>query len=96
MTELIGWLSSVILLATLVKQVYKQWTEGTSEGVSKWLFIGQVASSIGFTIYSYMVGNWVFTVTNAVLLINNVFGVIAYFYFKRNPRQRPHTANTST
>ena len=93
MTEVIGWLSSAILLATLVKQVHKQWNEGTAEGVSKWLFIGQLASSIGFTTYSYLVGNWVFTVTNGVLTINNVFGIVAYFYFKRHPRQ---TANNST
>ena len=96
MTEIIGWLSSAILLATLVKQVYKQWKEGTAEGVSKWLFIGQVGSSVGFTIYSYLVGNWVFTVTNGLLLINNILGVIAYFYFKRNPRRQTQTANTST
>jgi MtN3 and saliva related transmembrane protein len=83
MTEIIGWASSIILLATLVKQVYKQWKEGTAEGVSKWLFIGQVLSSIGFTVYSYKLGNWVFTVTNSFLLINNIFGVVAYFYFRK-------------
>lgn len=91
-TEIIGWASSIILLATLVKQVYKQWKEGTGEGVSKWLFIGQVASSIGFTVYSYLVGNWVFTVTNGVLLINNILGVAAYFYVrkkKRKPAEQP-------
>ena len=85
-TEIIGWASSIILLATLVKQVYKQWKEGTGEGVSKWLFIGQVASSIGFTVYSYLVGNWVFTVTNGVLLINNILGVAAYFYVRKKKR----------
>jgi len=85
--EMIGWASSLILLATLVKQVYKQWKEGTAEGVSKWLFIGQLFSSIGFTVYSYMVGNWVFTITNAALLINNVFGIIAYFHFRRRSRR---------
>lgn len=93
MTEMIGWLSSAILLATLVKQVYKQWSEGTAEGVSKWLFIGQLASSVGFTVYSFLVGNWVFAVTNSILTINNILGILAYFYFKRNPRT--HTAKTS-
>lgn len=91
-TEIIGWASSIILLATLVKQVYKQWKEGTGEGVSKWLFIGQVGSSVGFTVYSYLVGNWVFTVTNGLLLINNVLGVAAYFYIrkrKRKPARQP-------
>jgi MtN3 and saliva related transmembrane protein len=95
MTEVIGWSSSVILLLTLIKQVYKQWKEGTSEGVSKWLFIGQLVSSIGFTTYSYFVGNWVFTVTNGILTINNLFGIYAYYYFRRNPRPRDQTAKTS-
>ena len=84
MTEIIGWASSIILLATLIKQVYKQWKEGTGEGVSHWLFAGQVLASIGFTIYSYMVGNWVFTITNAVLLVNNLIGLGLTFYFRKN------------
>jgi MtN3 and saliva related transmembrane protein len=89
MTEIIGWASSLILLGTLVKQVYKQWSEGTGEGVSKWLFIGQLAASIGFTAYSHLVGNWVFTVTNGLLTINNILGIGIYFYFRRNPRKQP-------
>lgn len=83
MTEIIGWASSIILLATLIKQVYKQWKEGTGEGVSKWLFVGQVFASIGFTVYSYLVGNWVFTVTNAILTVNNFIGLGLSFYFRK-------------
>ena len=83
MTEIIGWASSVILLLTLIKQVYKQWKDGTSEGISKWLFIGQLFASIGFTVYSYLVSNWVFTITNGLLTINNIIGIILYFHFKK-------------
>ena len=83
MIEIIGWASSIILLLTLVKQVYKQWHEGTSEGISTWLFIGQLAASVGFTIYSFAVGNWVFTITNALLTINNIIGIALFFYFKK-------------
>jgi MtN3 and saliva related transmembrane protein len=83
MTEIVGWASSVILLMTLIKQVYKQWKERTSEGVSKWLFVGQLAASIGFTIYSYLTGNVVFIVTNIILTVNNIIGTILYFYFAR-------------
>ena len=83
MIEIIGWASSVILLMTLVKQVYKQWKDGRVEGVSKWLFIGQLGASIGFTIYSYLVGNWVFTVTNGLLTVNNVIGIGLYYHFRR-------------
>jgi uncharacterized protein with PQ loop repeat len=88
-TEVIGWVSSIVLLATLVKQVYKEWKEGTSDGVSKWLFIGQLFSSIGFTVYSYLVGNWVFTVTNGLLTINNIFGIYLYFRFRKRGRSQP-------
>lgn len=83
MTEVIGWASSIILLMTLVRQVYKQYRDGQVEGVSKWLFIGQFAASIGFTVYSYLVGNWVFTVTNGLLVVNNIIGVGLYFYFRQ-------------
>lgn len=82
-TEIIGWVSSIILLLTLIRQVYKQWKEGKTEGVSSWLFVGQLLASIGFTVYSYLVGNWVFTVTNGILTLNNLIGIALYFYFER-------------
>jgi MtN3 and saliva related transmembrane protein len=74
--------SSVILLLTLVKQVKKQWDEKNSEGLSKWLFIGQLFASVGFTTYSYFVSNWVFMVTNGLLTINNVIGIYLYFKYR--------------
>ena len=83
MIEIIGWASSLILLLTLVKQVHKQWKDGSSEGISKYLFIGQLLASTGFTIYSYFVGNWVFTVTNGLLTLNNMIGIYLYFHFKK-------------
>jgi MtN3/saliva family. len=83
MVEIIGWTSSVILLITLVKQVYKQWKDGAGEGISKWLFIGQLAASVGFTTYSYLLGNWVFVVTNGLLILNNIIGIWLYFHFRK-------------
>jgi MtN3 and saliva related transmembrane protein len=74
-TEMIGWASSMILVLTIGKQIYKQWREESSEGVSKWLFIGQVAASLGFTIYSWLVKNWVFVVTNTLMLLNAFVGL---------------------
>jgi uncharacterized protein with PQ loop repeat len=91
-TELIGWGSSLLLLATLVRQVYKQWKEGTAEGVSKWLFVGQLAASVGFMIYSYLVGNWVFTITNGLLTLNNIAGIYMYFHFRRRARNPQEAA----
>jgi uncharacterized protein with PQ loop repeat len=87
MTEIIGWASSIILLLTLIKQVHKQWKDGTSEGISSWLFIGQLLASIGFTIYSYSVENWVFTITNGILTVNNIIGICLYFYFLKNNKK---------
>ena len=87
MIEFIGWASSLILLATLIKQVYKQWHDGTGEGISKWLFVGQLAASLGFTIYSYLVGSWVFMVTNGLLTINNVIGICLFYYFRKGKKR---------
>jgi hypothetical protein len=84
--ELIGWLSSAILLATLAKQVLKQWREGTSEGVSRWLFVGQVAASVGFTTYSALVRNWVFVVTNALILVDAILGLVIVLHHRRRTR----------
>lgn len=88
MIEVVGWASSFILLLTLVKQVYKQWSDKTAEGISKWLFIGQLAASIGFTYYSFQTGNWVFTFTNGALTINNVIGIALYFIFRSRAGKR--------
>lgn len=82
-TELIGWAASAILIATLARQVYTQWRERSVEGVSRWLFIGQLAASVGFTTYSWLVGNSVFVFTNSVLLLTAVMGQLIY---RRNRR----------
>jgi len=86
-TELIGWSSSFILVLTIGKQVYKQWQEGTSKGVSKWLFIGQMSASLGFTIYSWLVNNWVFVVTNSVMLLSGLVGLGIVLHHRK--RERP-------
>ena len=86
MTEAVGWVSSLILVLTIAKQVYKQWQEGSSEGVSKWLFVGQMTASLGFTIYSWLVSNWVFVVTNAVMLVNGLLGLLIVLHHRRRGR----------
>ena len=83
MTEAVGWVSSLILVLTIAKQVYKQWSEGSSENVSKWLFVGQFAASFGFLVYSWMVRNWVFVVTNAVMLVNGLLGLLIVIHHRR-------------
>ncbi len=83
MTEVIGWVSSLVLIFTIGKQVYKQWSEGKSEGVSIWLFVGQIAASVGFAIYSFLVWNPVFIFTNSLMVLNGVAGLTVNFYLKR-------------
>ncbi len=92
MTDLLGWASSAILLATLARQVLKQWREGTSEGVSRWLFVGQTTASLGFTLYSLLLRNWVFVVTNALLLLNALAGLVIVRRHRRRERGRSPAA----
>ena len=97
MTEFIGWFSSAILLATIAKQIWKQWQARSSVGVSKWLFIGQLAASSGFTLYSYLLHNWVFVVTNLLMVASAVVGLSIVMIHKRQrrieePRPADHAA----
>ncbi len=84
----LGWLSSAVLVVTLSHQVIKQWRDGRSEGVSIWLFVGQMAASVGFFVYSVLVKNWVFTVTNALLVANGLAGYLITWHHKRKGERR--------
>ena len=87
MTELIGWASSIILLLTILKQIHKQWQSDSSRGVSLWLFAGQLAASSGFTLYSILVSNWVFTVTNLLMALSAVVGMGIVLSHRRRARR---------
>ena len=75
MADALGWISSSILVVTLFTQVRKQWHDHTSKGVSPWLFIGQLAASTGFLIYSITIENWVFTATNTLTGVAALLGL---------------------
>ncbi|RZA08268.1 MAG: hypothetical protein EOP11_05295 [Proteobacteria bacterium] len=90
--EWIGWLSSFTLLLTVGVQLRKQWREQTAEGVSKWLFIGQVLAEVGFVVYSVLLENWVFAVTNFVLLVENLVGVFMVLRYRRKNKARERQA----
>jgi uncharacterized protein with PQ loop repeat len=96
MEQIIGFASSFILLLTIGKQVYKQWSDGTSEGVSKFLFLGQITASVGFLIYSIMKNDMVFIVTNALMVVNSLVGIAILFHHRRRERksagQKPQEA----
>jgi MtN3 and saliva related transmembrane protein len=85
--DALGWVSSVVLLATLITQVVRQWRVASVEGVSWVLFSGQIAASIGFVAYSVMIQNTVFIVTNSLILATAVTGQVIYLR-KRHRQQR--------
>ena len=90
LTELIGWCSAAVLLITIGRQVLAQWRSGTTQGLSRWLFIGQLAASTGFIIYSWLLRNWVFVVTNVLMLATAAIG---QWIFLRNVRRESFRKN---
>lgn len=84
--DAIGWISTGILIVTLLQQMWAQWKKGTATGVSPWLFVGQCAASLGFLIYSVRVGSAVFVVSNALILATAIAGQALTLYLKRHPR----------
>ncbi|PBJ84344.1 hypothetical protein CMZ84_07960 [Lysobacteraceae bacterium NML93-0399] len=81
--EVIGWAASAILLATLVRQIVTQLRDRSARGVSRWLFVGQIAASTGFVTYSALVGDWVFIVTNVCILITAIVGQVVTWRRRR-------------
>jgi len=81
--DLVGWAASAILLATLSRQILTQWQDKDAKGVSRWLFAGQIAASTGFIIYSAMLDNWVFIVTNTLILLTAVIGQVGLVVRRR-------------
>ena len=84
MPDLVGWIASAILLATLARQTWRQWREPDPRGVSRWLFLGQIAASVGFVAYSWMLRNWVFIVTNTLILLTAIVGQLAMSRARRD------------
>lgn len=81
--NLIGWAATAVLLATLVRQIAKQAKDTNAEGVSIWLFVGQITASLLFVVYSALVGNVVFVVTNSLVLLTAVVGQVIVSRNKR-------------
>jgi hypothetical protein len=68
-----------------MRQVYAQWKTQATAGVSRWLFAGQLAASIGYTIYSALLHNWVFLSSNIAILCTALLGEALYL---RNRRRK--------
>jgi len=86
--DMIGWAASLILVATLARQIHTQSKDKSAKGVSHWLFAGQIASSVGFIAYSWMLHNWVFIVTNSVILVTAIIGQLVMLRPKLGKRSR--------
>ena len=85
--DIVGWAASAILIATLLRQSYLQWTDKDAKGVSRWLFVGQILASLGFMLYSWLVGNWVFIVSNTLILFIAVAGELGLLWRARRTRK---------
>ncbi len=83
-TEAIGWISTFILVLTVGRQAWTQWKSGSTGGVSQWLFVGQLAASAGFVVYSWLLDNVVFVVSNLFLL---AIALVGQVLFVRNRRR---------
>lgn len=77
MEQVLGWSASLILVVTIGHQVRRQWRTGEADGVSRWLYVGQMAASAGFVAYSFLLGDAVFVVTNSFLLCAAAIGLVS-------------------
>ena len=81
--EIIGWTAAIILLLTLGRQVYTEWRDRSTRGLSKWLFVGQLTASAGFIVYSWLKNDWIFVITNFLILLTAGIGQVIYLRNKR-------------
>ena len=86
MQQAIGWAASAVLVGMLATQIGRQWRKGTSEGVSRWLFIGQLVASSLFTVYSVLVRDLVFIVTNGAMAVGAALGLALVVWHRRQGR----------
>lgn len=73
--QLIGWSSAALLVATIGTQIFRQWQAGTSAGVSRFLFVGQLTASSGLAIYSWLGRDWVFLTLNILMATAAIAGL---------------------
>ena len=85
--NVVGWVASALLIATLARQVHVQSRNPDASGVSRWLFIGQSAASIGFIVYAWLLDNLVFIVTNSLILLTALIGQCTVAMHKRKRKQ---------
>jgi uncharacterized protein with PQ loop repeat len=84
--QAIGWTASAVLVVMIVAQIVRQWRQGSSKGVSRWLFVCQLVASTLFVVYSALVRDVVFIVTNALMAIAAVAGLGLLVWHRRQGR----------
>lgn len=92
--DLVGWGASAVLIATLARQTWHQWRDPDPRGVSHWLFLGQTAASVGFVVYSWLLGNVVFIVTNSLILVTAIVGQLVFWRAQRRAAKKDTPAAT--
>jgi lipid-A-disaccharide synthase-like uncharacterized protein len=63
-----------MLFVTMAGQAWKEWRDRVKHGISKLFFVGQVLASSLFLTYSVLVGDRVFVVGNALVLLAAIAG----------------------
>ena len=86
MQQAIGWTASAVLVVMITAQIVRQWRQGTSEGVSRWLFVCQLVASLLFVVYSLMVRDAVFIVTNSLMTFAAAAGLGLLIWHRRRGR----------
>ena len=87
--DAVGWSASALLFLTVGSQVVVQIREKRTGGVPKYLFLGQLVSSLLFAVYSGMAGNAVFLVSNTFLVLTALVGQAVFW---RNRRREGRAA----
>jgi uncharacterized protein with PQ loop repeat len=72
--QIIGWAAVAALFLTMAGQAWKQWRDRVKTGISKLFFVGQITASSLFLAYSAMMGDRVFVVGNALVLVAAITG----------------------
>ena len=81
--EWIGWASTGILIITVGRQAFTQWKETSTAGLSRWFYVGQLATSAGYVTYSVLLNNIVFVISNVFLLMIAIVGQILFIRNRR-------------
>jgi len=91
MREIIGWGSAFVLLPTFGLQTYKQRQNRHEHANAStlWFFILALVGVTGQVVYSWMLGNWVYFVLNACLVVTNSLGLAMAIHRRRIDARRP-------